>query len=408
MKISESIKEYIEAHWKETIRYNTEDNDTLIGLPHPYSVSGFGNVFQEMYYWGTYFTNVGLIISGRVSQAKNNVDNMIYLINRFGFVPNANRTWGLTRSQPPFLSQMVKDIFEVTNDTDWLSECYIALKKEYDFWQNERNTPCGLNRYFGHYHDNDFLCERLIARFKIEKPTDEVLINEYANSFHSGAESGWDFSSRCGLLQHRFAWLDLNSLLYGVERNMEHFSGVLKLGEETLWSEAAERRKAIINKLMWNEELGAFCDYNYVENKNTGFISLAMLYPLFTGLASDSQAKETLRNLKKLELKYGLTCCENRDDLYNLQWDFPHVWPPLQLIAIKALLRYGCREEALKIAEKYIKVVNLNFEKHGRLWEKYNGLDGEVSVTKEYVTPPLMGWSAATYLFCDEILKSRS
>ena len=401
MKVRNDILKYIEENWQGTVRNKKCDVGTLLGLPYPYSVSGFGEVFQEMYYWGTYFTNVGLILSGRVEQAKNNVDNMLYMINKYGFVPNSNRTWGLVRSQPPFLSEMVKDIYDVISDKEWLLECYKALEIEYKFWQSERMTPCGLNRYFGHYEDYKHLCDRFCTRLKIEMPKTDEEMREYADSFHSGCESGWDFSSRCGKMQHHYAWLCLNSLLYGVEINMAYFSGELGLGEEAVWQGRADERKALMNKLLWNEELGAFCDYNFVEGRNAGFVSAAMLYPLFVGLATPEQAEKTVNNLNKLELQYGLTCCEKRDDLLNVQWDYPHAWPPLQMIAIKALSRYGYDTEAERIARKYLYVAELNFEKHGRLWEKYNGIDGEISVTKEYTTPPMMGWSAATYLFCD-------
>ena len=84
MNINEKVKKYISDNWQGTIRNVKDDVDTLIGMPYPYSVSGFGDVFQEMYYWGTYFTNTGLILAGRVEQAKNNVNNMIYLIDRLG------------------------------------------------------------------------------------------------------------------------------------------------------------------------------------------------------------------------------------------------------------------------------------------------------------------------------------
>ena len=406
MTVHEEIKKYIEDNWQGTLRYKTEDEGTLLGMPYPYSVSGFGDVFQEIYYWGTYFTNVGLILSGRVSQAKNNVDNMIYFVNRHGFVPNSNRTWGLVRSQPPFLSLMVRDIYDVTGDKEWLSECYNAIKTEYKFWQNERNTPCGLNRYFGHYEDYAFLSERFCTRLKIEKPTSDDMRREYADAFHSGCESGWDFSSRCGLMQHHYAWLCLNSILFGVEENMAYFSEELSLGEADVWHKRADTRKELMNKFMWNEEQGAFYDYNFTENKKSDILSLAMIYPLFFGLATEEQAESTVKNLAKLELKYGLTCTENRDDLLFVQWDYPHVWPPLQMIAVKALLRYGYTEDAKRVANKYLEVVGLNFEKQGRLFEKYNGTDGEVSVTKEYKTPPMMGWSAAAYLFSDETVRS--
>ena len=405
MEIKYKIKKYIESNFASTVRFVKEDTDTLIGMPYPYSVSGFGNVFQEMYYWGTYFTNIGLIISNRHQQAKNNVDNMVYLINRFGFVPNANRLWGLTRSQPPLLSEMVKDIYEITKDVDWLSRCYKALDIEYNFWMTERQTECGLNRYSGKYPDVEFICDRYCARLNIEHPNSEAIRNEYAKAFHSGCESGWDFSSRCGLMQHHYAWLCLNSLLFGVEENMEYFSREIGCGEDNLWRTRADKRKLLMNELMWNESLGAFCDFNTVEKKTSDFLSLAMLYPLFTGLANDEQAEKTVENIQKIELRYGLACCENRADIFNLQWDYPHVWPPLQLISIKALLRYGYEGVAKRIAQKYLDVVELNFERCEHLWEKYNGIDGEISKTKEYKTPHIMGWSAATYLYCDKLIR---
>ena len=185
---------------------------------------------------------------------------------------------------------------------------------------------------------------------------------------------------------------------------MEYFSSELDLCEEKNWQNRAEARRALMNELMWNDDIGAFLDYNFVDNKTSDFISLAMLYPLFTGLATEKQAERTIENLVKIELPYGLSSCEKRYDLLNVQWDYPHVWPPLQMIAIKALLRYGYEADAKRIARKYLDVAELNFEKHGRLWEKYNGIDGEISVTKEYTTPPMMGWSAATYLYCDKLV----
>ena len=103
-------KEFILDNWDKVIRENKEDKDTLIGLPYPYTVPCISGMFQEMYYWDTYFTNVGLILSGRIDQAKNNVDNMSYLISRYGFMPNGNRTRYLNNSQPPFLSMMVMEI----------------------------------------------------------------------------------------------------------------------------------------------------------------------------------------------------------------------------------------------------------------------------------------------------------
>ena len=111
-----NVKEYIESNWENTTRFFTENNDTLIGLPYPYTVPCCEGAFQEMYYWDVYFTNIGLIKSGRLLQAKNNVDNMCYLINKYGFMPNGNMTIYLNRSQPPFLFLMVKDVYDFFRD----------------------------------------------------------------------------------------------------------------------------------------------------------------------------------------------------------------------------------------------------------------------------------------------------
>lgn len=409
MNTESRIRKYIDDNWDGTLRFVPEDGDTvmgIIGMPYPYSVSGFGNVFQEMYYWGTYFTNLGLILSDRVEQAINNVKNMIYLVDRFGYVPNANRRWGMTRSQPPFLSEMIRNIYEKTHDKSFLADGYRAVETEYEFWQTRRMTPSGLNRYLGENPDTARCCNQYCDRLKIDKPTDEAVLVEYALAFQSGAESGWDFSSRCGLMQHHFNWLCLNSLLFGVEKNMEFFAVELENSESELWRERAEARKTLMNKLMWNEELGAFCDYDFVDKKQADLISLAMLYPLFVGLATKDQAEKTIKNLPALERRYGLASCEEREDLSMLQWDFPHAWPPLQIIAVKALKRYGYESDACRVANKLICVTELNFEKHSRLWEKFNALDGAVSKTKEYETPPIMGWSAAAYLYCKEIVAS--
>ena len=123
------VEKYIYANWEKTFRYKTEDEGRRLGLPYPYTVAGVAEKFQDMYYWGTFFTNVGLIFSGYVKQAQNNVDNMLWLVEKYGFMLNANGTWALTRSQPPFLSLMIREIYKVTLDKQWLSKAYNTLKE---------------------------------------------------------------------------------------------------------------------------------------------------------------------------------------------------------------------------------------------------------------------------------------
>ncbi len=318
-------------------------------------------------------------------------------------MPNGNRTYYLSRSQPPFLSQMVRCIYEQTKDTKWLDECYKALEKEYEFWKNERQTPCGLNRYYGKFSHDELMdfCNVLCKRFNMGKPADKVVAEKYGQAMYSFAESGWDCNSRMGLDCYNYAWVDLNSLLFGIETDMAFFSAELKNGCENFWSEKAEQRRNRMTQLMWNDASGAFCDYNFTECRQADIVSIAQFYPLFSGVCTLEQANSTVELLSKIEFEFGVACCEKRDDLYNLQWDYPNGWACLQYIVVHGLLRYGYREDAFRIAEKYKCLVEKVFEATENLWEKYNVTTGEVSNNKEYKTPAMMGWTAGVYVdFC--------
>jgi alpha,alpha-trehalase len=367
-------------------------------------------MFQSMYYWDTYFANVGLILSGMVQQAKNNVDNMFHLINTYGHMPNGNRRGYLNRSQPPFLSLMVRHVFEAMGDVQWLKdEAYPALEKEYAFWQGRRNTCISLNRYSADVEEEEKLigfAGTLCSRCGVDMPEDRQQAMEYGRSMFSLAESGWDCTSRFALDAHKHAPADLNSLLYMLEKNMAYFADVIGKTEDiAVWNERAEQRKDRMNRLLWSEKRGVFCDVNYESGKLNDVVSCAAFYPLFAGFADERQAESTVRALALLEQEYGVACCEKMDDLLYLQWDYPHGWACLHYTVIRGLLNYGRKEDALRIAEKYVNVAAANFKETENLWEKYNVVTGKVSVTKEYKTPPMMGWSAGVYLYCERLLR---
>lgn len=401
-----NVKAFILENWDKTVRTNTADEGDLIGLPKPYTVPCIEGTFQEMYYWDTYFTNIGLLLSGKVEQAINNTENMAYLIERYGKMPNGSRTFYLNRSQPPFFSQAVRDIFEVTGDAEWLDRMYSAAEKEYSFWCENRMTESGLNRYYCDGGDGfgldaaEYLCERC----GLDKP-DEADIEEYSKCLMSFCESGWDCTSRFDMRAHEFNALDLNSLLYGMEKNMEYFSEVLKNGKSGVWLARAEKRKLLMNRLMWNTENKAFYDYDFKKQKVSDFFSAASFYPLAFGLATKEQAEKTVACLPKIEMLYGTAGCEKRNDNRHLQWDYPNGWGCLQYIVIKGLLNYDYKSDALRIAGKYASLVESNFEKTGTLWEKYNVVTGEVSTASEYKTPTMMGWSAGVYLYVLNLTK---
>lgn len=403
------VEEYIAKGWDMCIRENKEDKGDLIGLPYPYSVPGFCwedaqkdvhnhsvEVFNEMYYWDTYFTNVGLILSGRADMARNNADNMLYLIEKFGFMPNGNRTYFLDRSQPPFLSLMVRDVYEHFKDKDWLAKAYATLCKEYDFWMTNRISSMGLN----HYGHGEFV---LPAEEYASWYTDRLgyipdyTVEHMASHFMATAESGWDITPRFRSDAFNFAPVDLNSILYMFETNMSFFSDELGNGSSQIWSDRATHRKSLMLKYLDRGD-GLLVDYNFAEQNHSETVSSASIYPLFAGLSDKKNAEALINNLPRLETEYGILSCEKTDIKGSFQWGYPNGWACLHYIAIMGLDKYGFKTEAMRIATKYTQLVETVFEKTGNLWEKYNVCEGNINVTNEYEMPAMMGWTAGVYL----------
>lgn len=397
------LEDYIKENWDSCVRYVPEDKGALIGLPKPYIVPSPDGELQEIYYWDTYFTCKGLILTGRAELAKDCTDDMLFLVDKYGFMPNGNRTYYLSQSQPPFLSLMVMDIFEVYKDKEWLKKACETLKKEYNFWMTKRITETGLNKYMAnkdsigdadkHYES---ICKRLGCRVECENHF------EFAENFLSDCESGWDFNPRGEMKQKQFVYADLNALLYIYEKNFAKMSEILELGEEEKWKNAAAKRKKLMNEYLWNG--CAFMDYNFIEKRHSSVFSVASFYPLFAGAADKEQAEKTVENLKKLESGFGVAACAKNPSPAVYQWDWPTGWAPLQYIMIKALDNYGFKTEARRIAEKYVKVTESLFEKTGRLWEKYNVETGGTDV-KGYASRIMLGWSAGVYIFAKRFIE---
>ncbi len=391
----EQIKQYIAAHWDECIHTNMQDKGTLIGLPYPYTVPAVG-FFDEMYYWDTYFTNIGLRISGRQAQAKHNVDNMLYMVGRYGFMPNGNRTFYLNRSQPPFLSLMVRDVYDDYRDPVWLRSAYQMLEKEYAFWTEKRTAPVGLAHYDAELSAED-------VEIEADKLTDRIGIRldipreQMAHHFMATAESGWDINPRWGFEGYHYAPVELNSLLYMLETNMAYFAQELHDDAAAVWRRRAENRRRLMFSLMENSD-GLLMDYNVSSDKRNDIFSCASLFPLFAGLAEQRHAQAIVEHLPRLETDWGVLTCEKNETPGRYQWDYPNGWACLQYIAMVGLDRYGYCKEARRIAEKYVSLVEKVFAKTHNLWEKYNVVEGSINVSNEYEMPAMMGWSAGVYL----------
>ena len=405
------IEKFIFENIDKTVRYSPESGGTLIGLPFPYTVPCVSDNFQEIYYWDTYFTNVGMILIGKTEYAKNNIDNMLYLVETYGHMPNGNRTFYLNRSQPPFLSRMVRDVFEQTKDIEWLKGAYRTLEKEYRFWQTEKLSPSGLNGYLGYkvlQDEMDSVTKQFCRRCKLD--ADRFVSDEQKRELCQAAfsmyESGWDCSARFVDRGHHFNAVDLNSLLYDMEENMRVLSGYLFLGEDALWEERKQARREKMKQRMWNEESGLFLDYNFADDSISTCKTTASFYPLFANLATKEEAARAVAFLPELETAYGV-CCGEKQDSRGCQWDHPNIWAPQQYIVYRALTNYGYTEDALRIAEKYVKLIDRNYEKTNCLWEKYSGVTGGIA-QREYSTQcdtKMIGWTAGVYIALSEELK---
>ena len=392
-----TIQEYITENLPRATRFNREDQGKLIGLPYPYSIPCVDDHFQEMYYWDTYFTNLGLIKCGDVVQARNNIDNMIYLIDRYGFMLNGNRTSYLYNSQPPFLALMVRDLFAVTCDKTWLAKAYGALKTEAAFWENRRMTPIGLNRYCGEKMPP--LREEAYANAMENRMGSDLGLTreELAYGLLAAGESGWDCTPRMTWESYNYAALDLNCLLYAQEACLAEFACILgKPEEQKHWQKRSEERSVLCRKYLQAEN-GVFFDYHLLKQKQNALVSVACFYPLFCGLATIQEAEAAYNLLPILETEHGILTCEQCDVSGSYQWGYPNGWAPMQYIVVKGLLNYGYNEDAKRIARKFVNTVERCFTATGHLWEKYNMLDGSVNVCNEYDMPPMLGWTFGVY-----------
>ncbi len=393
------INEHITKLWNGLKRQpDIIQSGTLIPLPYPYIIPG--GRFREIYYWDSYFTMLGLQKDNQIEMIQNMVDNFTYLIDLYGFVPNGNRTYYLSRSQPPFYALMVKLLAESKGDSIYL-KFLSSIEKEYDFWMNgtDRLTngvkayrrvvrlPDGeiLNRYWDDantpraesYHEDIKTANEAVLKIPGSRQEDV-----YRN-LRAAAESGWDFSSRWLTRddENKFNLytihttdiipVDLNSLVYNIELTLS--KGYQKVGNTAkaqLYKIKAHARKKAIQKYCWNKQKGFFMDFNFREQAQTDVFSLAGAFPLFLHIANKKQALEVATKIKVSFLKAGgVSATFNHT---GQQWDAPNGWAPLQWICIKGLRNYGQYELADTIKNRWLQLIRRVYNNNYKLLEKYN------------------------------------
>jgi alpha,alpha-trehalase len=439
----------------------------LLYLPYPYVVPG--GRFNEMYGWDSYFIVLGLEADHREALAKDMVDNFLFEIDHYGAVLNANRTYYLTRSQPPFLTSMIRAVYENpasfaatpagrTEARAWLERAYVLAEKDYSTWtrQEHKAGTTGLARYFDfasgpvpemsddstYYpdvirwlmaHPEPSTASFLVkgsehpdaaeaARLKLTSCNIQASVvcarawaqgYRLSRDFYEGdramRESGFDPSFRFGPFDgatHHYAPVCLNSLLYRYEKDLEHFAHLLIEPEDaSRWNRRAKARSAAMQRYLWRPKDGVFADFDFVHAKSSSYAYISSLYPLWAGVATREEAAKMVAKLNLFERPGGLSMSNFNS---GMQWDEPFGWAPTNWIAVDGLEAMGFREDARRIAREFDATIDASFAKDGTIVEKFNVVAGssDVQVSTGYKTNQVgFGWSNAVYLKMKEVLQ---
>lgn len=432
----------------------------LLYLPQPYVVPG--GRFNEMYGWDSFFILLGLEADHREALAKGMVDNFLFEIENYGGVLNANRTYYLTRSQPPFLTSMIRGVYENpasfaqtpegrAEARQWLEHAYALAEKDYSVWMRPEHQAgtTGLARYFdygagpvpemaddstyypdvirwllAHPHSSgesylvkgaehpDGAAEQQLKQASCDVNTSVVCMRAWADGYRLSKdffvgdramrESGFDPSNRFGPFSgktHHFAPVCLNSLLYRYERDMEHFAHLLgKPADAARWSARAQKRNAAIHRYLWWPHEGVFADYDFMRKLPSDYSYVTSLYPLWAGVATREEAKQVVAKLSLFERPGGLSMSNTNT---GLQWDEPFGWAPTNWIGVAGLDAAGFHRDAVRIAQHFAATVDQGFAEDGTIREKYNVVsrNADVRVATGYKQNVIgFGWTNSVYL----------
>jgi alpha,alpha-trehalase len=410
-----SITEHITALWPILTRKAGADEGaagSLIPLPNDYVVPG--GRFREVYYWDSYFTLLGLQTAGKHKLVRDMVENFAYLIDEVGHIPNGNRTYYLTRSQPPFFALMV-EVLEEIEGTEACQEFLPQLIAEHEFWmsgaeQVSENNPAVnhvvrmpdgslMNRYYdaGDRPRAESYREDVLAIRESGRDSQTV-----ARHLRSGAESGWDYSARWFADGKNISTIittdiippDLNSLLFELEELIADLHPDTAISNHFL--DLAIDREEALHKYLWNPETNWFEDYNWVEQKHTGYLTLAGLYPFFCVAAGLDKVGLVIPRVREEFLAPGGLRASLVDT--DQQWDAPNGWPPLQWIGYQSIKGYD-DELADEIRKRWMDNNERVYANVNKMVEKYNVEDITLEAGGgEYPVQDGFGWSNGVYL----------
>jgi alpha,alpha-trehalase len=433
----------------------------LLYLPHPYVVPG--GRFNEMYGWDSYFIILGLLQSHHLDLARDMAENFFFEIEHYGGLLNANRTYYLTRSQPPFLSSEIRDIWQAEvadgkkqDAREWLQRGYAFAVRDHSLWTSEAHLAgnTGLARYFDYgsgpvaeMADDDTYYENVIswllahpgtdsnylvtgpdnadssdrgklAEISCDPGTSAVCAHAHigthwlSKDFYKGdramRESGFDPSFRFGAFDgstHHYAPVCLNSLLYKYERDLAWMAEQLgKPDEAKKWNAMAEARRAAMDRYLWNPKEGRYFDYDFVAGKQSTYDYVTTFYPLWAGAASPDQARLVESHINLFERRGGLAMSTHDT---GVQWDLPYGWAPAMWIAVAGLEKQGDLQDAARVSREFTATIRDSYARDHTIREKYNVVtaSSDVQVATGYRQNVVgFGWTNAAYLKMEALL----
>ncbi len=435
----------------------------LLYLPNAYVVPG--GRFNEMYGWDSYFILLGLLHDGQVDLARGIVENFFFEIEHYGGILNANRTYYLTRSQPPFLSSMIREVWDAemragrrAEAQAWLQRAYGYAQRDHAFWMRPemRAGDTGLSRYWdfgsgpvpemgddptyyravigwllahpavhtGYLVDGPANPTRAdwkrLAAISCDPQTSSICSLEHVGAhwltkeFYKGdramRESGFDTSFRFGPFSgstEDYAPVCLNALLYKYENDLAWMADRLgRPADAKQWRAQAQARRAAVDRFLWDPQRGMYFDYDFATGQRSTYNYITTFYPLWANAANADQARRVETNLDLFEHPGGPALSTTNS---GEQWDLPYGWAPVTWLAAQGMVNSGDRTDAVRVARAFTATVRDSFACTGTIREKYNVVtrSSTFHTTAGYSQNVVgFGWTNAVYLRLEDLLRA--
>lgn len=405
----------------------------LLYLENKYVVPG--GRFNEMYGWDSYFIIRGLLRAGRLDLARGMVDNFFFEIEHYGAMLNANRTYYLTRSQPPFLSSMFVDVYRAAysgsdaGDKAWLERAYTDLSKDYEMWTHDPHLAgqTGLSRYYdfgegpppeavkdeaGFYRKvatyffvhpaqaNDYVVESqpdssqnpskqptagapyllevcdvpvTMAPPTCEKPRPFKLSADYYKGDRSMRESGFDVSFRFGPFGAATHHYAPVCLNSLLYKTEKDLEQISRWLGRSADAEKWSQRAEARKKLVTSYLWNAQQGMFFDYDFLTKQMSTYRYASTFYPLWTGLATPEQARAVaNNLKVFERSGGIPMSTEDSGAQWDLPYGWGNIEMLAIDGLRRYGYNADADRISYEFLSMVAENFRRDGNIREKYN------------------------------------